>query len=227
MRLSSVKALIVLAAFSIAGAGRAQDDQAADRGKPRFYVGVALGRSVDLNSALSLSSAGAPPEILDRFGDRSPPSSAKALKLVAGSRPARVVGVELQYVEFGEGEIPGPTGNSVISSHVAMESSADATMLSALLFAPLRSPSFDVYGKVGVANLDESLRGYAVIVGAPCLSSPCTFIADVHEADSHPYFAVGFRAEITRMVAFRAEYEAIDRDGEDTTMFSLGVAWEH
>jgi len=107
-----------------------------------------------------------------------------------------------------------------------MEGSADATMLSALLFVPLRSPSFDVYGKVGVANLDESLRGYAAIIGAPCPASPCIFSVDVHEADSHPYFAVGFRAEITRMVAFRAEYEAIDRDTEDTTMFSVGVAWE-
>jgi hypothetical protein len=45
--------------------------------------------------------------------------------------------------------------------------------------------------------------------------------------DSHPYVGIGARfKEAGRAWAFRVEYEAIDGDGEDTTMLSVGVAWE-
>jgi outer membrane protein with beta-barrel domain len=90
-----------------------------------------------------------------------------------------------------------------------------------------RRRPFDVYGKVGVATGDESFQGYAVVFGAPCVPVYCSFSGDANQTDSHPYFGVGFRHEISRMLAFRAEYEAIDRNGDDATTFSLGVAWEH
>jgi len=42
-----------------------------------------------------------------------------------------------------------------------MKADANAWVLSALLFIPESSPTFDVYGKVGVAELDESFSAYA------------------------------------------------------------------
>jgi hypothetical protein len=225
MRLSYIGAFTTFAAFSITGASRAQDEQSAARVRPRVYVGVALGQS-QLGAA-DLESTGAPPVVLDRFGNTSPSGDITGWKLAVGFRPVRLVGVELQYLDFGEGEIAPPTGNAIFRAHVDMETSADATVLAALVFLPLRSPSFDVYGKVGVAELDESLRAHAlVVVGSPCIPLACNFSSDEHGTDSFPYFGIGVRVAISRAAAFRLEYEAIDRDGDDTTMWSVGVAWE-
>jgi len=222
-----VNASIALVALNLACAGKAQDENGtADRDKPRFYVGAALGKA-HLN--VDLASTGAPPLVLDRFVNRSPPDSTTGWKLTAGFRPVRVVGVELGYADFGEAEIPPPTGNGIIRTHVDMETSADAIMLAAVLFVPLRSPALDVYGKVGVAKLDESFQVHALVSDPPCTPLTCTnFSNSGHNTGSHPYFGVGFRHEITRAIALRLEYEAIDRDsGDDTEMWSVGLAWEH
>jgi len=58
-------------------------------------------------------------------------------KLVVGFRPLRVVGAEFQYVDFGEGnrEKRG-SGGQVPFQIVSLESSTDATVLTALLFVP-------------------------------------------------------------------------------------------
>jgi hypothetical protein len=214
-----------LAAFSVGNAGLAQgEDPSADGAWPRFHIGAALGKS---HLSGDLLSAGAPPEVLERLGNRSPPDDTGGWKLAFGFRPARAVGMEIQYVDFGEAEIPPPTGNGIVRTHVDMETSADAIVLAALLFVPLRSRPFDVYGKVGVAKLDGSLRVHALVTGAPCVPLACNFNADLDDTGTHPYLAVGLRHPITRGVAFRVEYEAIDGDvGDDTRMFSLGFALE-
>jgi len=226
MRASSLTALAAIAAFGTTGALRAQDEERnQDEGWRRFHVGVAVGES---HLAPSLSSTGAPPEVIERFGDRSPPDPT-GWKLVAGFRPARVVGVEVQFIDFGTAEIPPPSGHGIVRTHVDMESSADATVLTALLFIPKQSPAFDVYGKIGVGKLNESFRAHALVVefGSPCYPFPCSFSTDKRQSDAHPYFAIGFRHEIGRAAAFRVEYETIHGDaGDDTTMFSAGVAWE-
>jgi opacity protein-like surface antigen len=219
--------LVAVAAFSLApGAAQAQDEaQGAERSWPRFYVGGAIGRSH--GHAGSLSSLGAPPEILDYFGDTAPDGSGDAWKFAVGFRPLRAVGVELQYLDLGDAEIPSPTGNAIVRTHVDMESSVHATVLAALLFIPLRSQAFDVYGKVGVANVGESLRAHALRTGAPCVPLACNFSADRHETESQPYVGMGVRLDISRSVAFRLEYEAIDRDaGDDGTLVSAGVVWQ-
>ena len=222
---TALAVLTAIAAFATTVELRAQDeDQRQDRNWRRFHVGAAVGQS---HLGPDLASTGAPPEILDRFGNRSPPDNPTGWKLVAGFRPARLVGVEVQYVEYGTAEIPPPSGNGIFRTHVDMESTADATVLTALLFVPMPSPAFDIYGKVGVAKLDETVRAHALLVGAPCFPLACNFSGDKDQSGSHPYFAIGFRHEIGRMLAFRAEYEVVDRDsGDDTTMLSVGVAWE-
>ena len=56
---------------------------------------------------------------------------------------------------------------------------------------------------------------------------PCTFSSDVDQSDSGAYLGFGARFRIARAVAVRVEYEALDRDvGDNTTMLSLGIAWE-
>jgi hypothetical protein len=157
-------------------------------------------------------------------------------KLLAGFRPVRIVGVEVQYVDFGEAtrEVAGGwrLGGGQVGPFYEQTNSTkvrpNAWVLSALLFIPEQFPSFDVYGKVGVAALKHSFSTnttrYECVPIIPCLS---TVNSDVHESDARPYLGLGARLKVARAVAVRFEYESIDRDaGHSTTMLSLGFAWE-
>ena len=119
----------------------------------------------------------------------------------------------------------------VTISGLTMKGRSTAWVVSGVLFIPERSPTADVYAKVGVAELDESLEAqhFAIVVGG-CVISACPRIdveSEVRQSDSRPYVGIGARFKVARAVGVRVEYEAIDRDpGDDTTMLSLGVALE-
>jgi hypothetical protein len=122
-----------------------------------------------------------------------------------------------------------------------MSASAKGLVLAAMLFFPEPLASFDVYTKVGVAHLDESLDAYAQDLLTPeCQPSPltvgpgrsfppfCFFSNAVDQSDSGAYLGFGARFKIARAAGVRVEYEAVDRDGGDpTTLLSVGIAWEH
>ncbi len=167
-------------------------------------------------------------------------------KLVVGFRPLRVIGVELQFVDFGEEDTNANGGfqyggqlRGIWQQETEMEVSTQALVLSAVLFIPETSPRFDVYAKVGAAQLDESISARAirrseiecpppgVRIGASG-AGPCEFTSDVYERESGPYVGIGARFKVAHEAALRVEYEAIDSAfGDATTMFSVGIAWEH
>jgi len=210
--------LVSIAAFGAVAAAQAQDEW------PLFHVGGAVSQA---DGGPDLASMGAPEWALNIFGPVSPEPSA-GWKIVAGFRPTRVVGAELQYVDLGEAEtiIPG-TPNSAMYRRLNIKSSAEATVLTALLFVPERLSLFDVYGKIGVARLEESFQVHAFESFAPCLPLPCTFDRNETQTDSRPYVGIGAWVEIGRAAAARLEYEVIDGDvGDDWRMVSIGVAWE-
>jgi hypothetical protein len=157
-------------------------------------------------------------------------------KLVAGFRPVRVVGVEVQYVDFGEAtrEVAGgwTLGGGQVGPFYEQTNSTkirpEAWVLSALLFIPESLPAFDVYGKVGVAALKHAFSTnttrHECVPIFRCLS---TVDSDVHQSDARPFLGLGARLKVARAVAVRFEYELIDRDaGDNTSMLSLGFAWE-
>ena len=82
--------------------------------------------------------------------------------------------------------------------------------------------------RLGIAKIEESLR---VLVYDYHFCGPpgpnCTYFSDSTDTDSRSYLGIGARLSVARNWALRLEYEAIDGDvRDDTTMFSLGVAWE-
>jgi hypothetical protein len=217
MRSPGIKVLAVIATSTACAVVRAQE-------WPRYHVGVAVGTSH--LSPDSWSSAGVPEHIQP---NDSPEASPTGWKVVAGLRPTRFIGAELQYVDFGTATTRSNTpGNQVLRRGRFMRNHADATIVSALLFFPERK-SADFYGKVGVAKVEESLRVSVYeyfFCGPP--GPNCQFFSDVTETDSRPYFGIGVRFKVARAWSGRVEYEAIDGDvGDDTKMFSVGVAWDH
>jgi len=229
--------LIALAAFGASCGAAAQDQQ---RDWPRFHLGIAVGPSL---LGHDMAEAGVPEQ---PWGNRSVDSDT-GLKLVAGFRPVRVVGLEIQFIDFGEGAVEAHAGPLLGGGQVtyweqssSMTSSADGKVLAALLFIPEASPRIDIYAKVGVAHLDESLTAAATSYHPPECSpiistvpprvsypSSCSFRSDVDKSGSEPYLGFGARFKVASAAGVRVEYEAVIRNGGDPTqLLSVGIAHE-
>ena len=229
---SSVQLLGLLAAFGTAAVVRAQDE-AQGQEWPRYHVGVGIGVG-HYDFLTDWESAGVPEFIRPTRSRES--GSTSRWRLSAGFRPLRVVGLEIEYIALGEGKAEdGYTPNIGISrGEYWLKTEASATVLTAVLFIPDPSPSFDVYGKVGVAQYKESFEVHVSNWTPMCRLQPfgqkpeCLFDNQGHQTESQPYLGIGARVKVAREAAVRVEYEAIDHDvGDPTTMLSLGIAWEH
>ena len=110
-----------------------------------------------------------------------------------------------------------------------MNASAEAKVLSALLFIPEQLPLINVYGKIGVADLDESIIANATeYVCTPLLNCRNDFRSEVRQSDVGPYVGFGARIKVGAATGVRVEFEAVDRDdGDPMTFLSVGIAWEH
>jgi opacity protein-like surface antigen len=217
--------LAAVAACSVAAVAQAQE-------WPRYHVGVGIGVGRS-HLGTSWKSAGVPEPIRPNRSLES--GSGWPWRLSAGFRPVRIVGAELEYVDFGDAEAEdGYSPNQSVSrGSFTLRSRVSATVLTAVFFIPDPSPSFDFYGKVGVAKLEESFDVHVSNWELPCRLRPfgqapeCLFDNQGDRSDSHAYVGIGARFKVARHLAARVEYEAIDGDvGGKPTMFSLSFAWE-
>jgi opacity protein-like surface antigen len=222
---SSIQLLVVIAAFGTAPVARAQE-------WPRYHVGVGIGLG-KADFGTDWESAGVPERIRPTRSLDS--ESGSRWRLSAGFRPLRVVGAEIEYIALGDGKAEdgySPNASISLGDHL-LKTKASATVLTAVLFIPDPSPSFDVYGKVGVAEYRESFDVHVSNWTIMCRLQPfgqapeCLFDNEGHHTDSQPYVGIGARFKIASNLAARIEYEAIDGDvGDNATMFSLNIAWE-
>ena len=224
---SSIQLLVVIAVFGTVPWAGAQE-------WPRYHVGVGIHTGGRVDFGTDWESAGVPEFIRPTTSVES--GSESHWKLSAGFRPLRVVGAEIEYIALGESKTEdGYSPNQSVSrGGYELKTKASATVLTSVLFIPDQSPSFDVYGKVGVAVYIESFDVHVSNWEVMCRLQPfgqapeCRFDDEGHETDSQPYLGIGARIKIAGNWAARIEYEAIDHDvGDNTTMFSMGIAWEH
>jgi|HubBroStandDraft_2_1064218.scaffolds.fasta_scaffold49829_3 opacity protein-like surface antigen len=133
-----------------------------------------------------------------------------AYQFMVGLRPEPVLGLEVDYVDFGH---PRSTLNG---------DAADATLKGAAAFAVfyLPAPVIDIFAKAGLARLESTLNGVDG-VQVPCCQ-PSLFRLD--RTDTH--FAVGLGAQYKiSTVAIRTEYERFDSAGEHPSVWTLGLTW--
>jgi hypothetical protein len=211
----------LLAVISAVGSGTVTQAQE----WPRYHVGVAMGLK-DTELDVNLSEAGGIPAQI--WGDTTLEGD-RPWKLAVGFRPVRVVGVEIQYLDLGDGDgrLRGGGGGQVPRQYARIRASSDATVVSALLFIPERARTADFYGKIGIAALDEAFQvsGYDSI--APGCQPACGFDISFEKSDSVPYVGIGARFKLGAATGVRVEFDAIDRDGGDPMRsVSVGVAWE-
>jgi hypothetical protein len=144
--------------------------------------------------------------------------------VAAGIRPFKPLGLELQYIDFGNvhagaGSIGGLGGISAVA--------AKAGTLSALGYLPLPVSFLDVYGKVGVARLHETTTEIGPIpfyLLCPDVIECGPGTSDVSNRSANFAYGAGVQGKIGSL-AIRAQYERLSASGENPSIASFGVTW--
>ena len=97
-----------------------------------------------------------------------------AWKVIAGIRPISIIGVELEYIDFGHPSNPYDPNNSNVTG---CDSHPRAAVLFAVGYLPLPIPFIDIFAKAGVARLqtDVTTTTSSCPAGANCLASAHRF----------------------------------------------------
>ncbi|MGB6310743.1 MAG: outer membrane beta-barrel protein [Steroidobacteraceae bacterium] len=177
-----------------------------------FYVGGAIGQSHVRTAKEILGDSGYNYEF---DGQHS------AWKVTAGIRPISPLGVELEYIEFGN--------PSAGLSNAALGGLSKADQKVAALFGlgylPIPVPFLDVYGKLGIARLHTTTTEVSPIPFCPAgftSCNPTTF--NIADSSTNFAYGAGVQGKIGSL-AIRAEYEGVSASGGNPYIFSLGVTW--
>jgi opacity protein-like surface antigen len=205
--MKKVLAAILLLALGVTGASTRV--LAEDLG---FYVGAALGESHVRSEK----------EILgDTDYDYDFDGHHSAWKVDAGMRPIAPLGVEMEYIDFGNPS-GGPT-NAPLGE--LTQATAKAFTLFGLGYLPLPVPFLDVYGKLGIARLHTTTTEVSPSPVCPVGFGPCgpsTF--NISDWSTDLAYGAGVQGRIGAL-AIRAEYERIAASGGNPDLISLGVTW--
>jgi hypothetical protein len=144
-----------------------------------------------------------------------------AWKVVAGLRPISQLGVELEYIDFGN-----PSAG-LSNTGLGGLSKADQKVVTVfgLGYLPLPVPFLDVYGKLGIARLQTATTEVSPTPSCPAgftSCNPTTF--NIADSSTNFAYGAGIQGKIGSL-AIRAEYERINASGGDPDIFSLGVTW--
>jgi hypothetical protein len=142
-----------------------------------------------------------------------------------GIRPVRLLGAELQYLDFGNADWSRSGGNTTLGYQFPVSTTVhtNAEALAAVLYAPIPVPFFDVYAKLGPAHWHSTVNGE--IFGLPCpnILANCGRIAAKQDSTDLVYGA-GLQFKLGP-AALRAEYERIEAYPEYPYMYQLGLTW--
>lgn len=177
-----------------------------------FYVGAAIGESYVRTAKEILGDTGYDYEF---DGQHS------AWKVTAGIRPISPLGVELEYIDFGN---PG-AGLSNAALGGLSKAGQKAVTFFGLGYLPIPVPFLDVYGKLGIARLRTTATEVSPIPFCPAgftSCNPTTF--NIADSSTNFAYGAGVQGKIGSL-AIRAEYEGMSASGGNPYIFSLGVTW--
>jgi hypothetical protein len=145
-----------------------------------------------------------------------------AWKVIAGVRPIPLIGVEGEYIDFGQ---PDTHHDHFDTNYYGTDSHPRAGMLFAVGYLPLPVPFFDVFGKAGVARLQTDVTTVVTTCAPPLTCVPQTTTSYRHnETDNRFAYGVGLQSKAWG-VAFRAEYERISSQFGDPDALTVSATW--
>lgn len=167
-----------------------------------LYVGGAVGEA-GVNSQQSINSA-----LYDFDVHHS------AWKVMLGVRPISLVGAEVEYLDFGQPHQGNGLGITSVNDKAAA--------LFGLLYVPLPVPYFDLFGKVGLARLENAVTAHLPIA-CPVGVTPCGLF-QFNRTDTQLAYGAGAQIKIKNL-SVRVEYERIQASDGNPELFSLGLTW--
>ena len=183
-----------------------------------LYIGGALGRSTIRNDQIVFTSPFVTPQVYDLDEHHA------AWKVMLGLRPVPMLGGEFEYLDFGH--------PSVNSTFVDLPLEADARVKGPALFAvgylPIPIPLLDIYGKVGLADLRDTVN--ATNVGHYTCGAACpgiVWIPGVYHLNRTSWdgaYGAGAQLKLSSL-AVRVEYERVIESGGDPDLLSMGLTW--
>lgn len=142
-------------------------------------------------------------------------------KLMAGIRPVSTLGVESDYIDFGNPSagltLAGPGGLT--------QADAKALALFGIGYLPLPVPFLDVYGKFGFARLHTTTTEVGPVPYCPGVVGLCgPTTSGISDWSMNFAYGAGVQGKIGTL-AIRAEYERISAGNGSPDLISLGVTW--
>jgi opacity protein-like surface antigen len=184
-----------------------------------IYVGAGVGESHLRTGTEVIDPSGTYDGPDHKFGAHH-----SAWKVIAGVRPISPLGIELEYIDFGNPS----TGVTLTGSGALLAAGAKAVTAFGLGYLPLPVPFLDVYGKLGIARLRTTLTEISPTLFCPAQDLVGVSCAQVTSNQSdwstNLAYGAGVQGKMGNL-AVRAEYERISAGDRTPDIVSVGVTW--
>lgn len=147
----------------------------------------------------------------------------------AGIRPAKYIGAEINYIDFGTADMQNVEGNPGDITY-KISAKNDAFGVHVIGYLPLPR-GWDLFGKVGVAFLNtktDSNGNYmnsCISAGGSCVPLGLASRSESHQSTDFAY-GLGAQYQINSM-SLRMEYQKINAGSTpNADLLSVGVAWQ-
>jgi opacity protein-like surface antigen len=178
-----------------------------------FYIGAGAGYSSIRSDDSAYGSPG-------YFNDHQ-----TAWKGIIGIRPISLVGLEAEYIDFGQ---PGHHHGHYDTNYYGEDSHPRAGALFAMGYLPIPLPYLDIYGKAGAArlkttvnsvvpNCDPNFNCTAIVGGG--------YVYRHDETDTKFAYGVGVQSRFPFGLTLRGEYERISSSFGDPDAFTVSATW--
>src|ERR1700677_5055529 len=186
-------AVVAVGAFSASTAALADNPAG-------FYLGAGVGYSTVRSDDPAYGLPG-------YFNDHE-----TAWKLIAGVRPIPYAGAEFEYIDFGHPNHADDGVNGI--NNFGLDSHPRAEVLYGVGYLPLPVPFLDVFGKLGVAELQTDVTTF---------EGSSQFFRQ-NESDTRLAYGVGVQSKAWG-ISFRAEYERISSQFGDPDAVTVSATW--
>lgn len=205
--IKAVGAVLMVAACGVSTAARADNSW----GVPNplgFYLGAGVGESTIRSDDSAYGEPG-------YYNDHQ-----TAIKGIVGIRPISPIGVEAEYIDFGQ-----PDHHHYYDpNYSGSDSHPRAAVLFGLGYLPIPLPYLDVYAKAGVARLKLTLNQYESV---PCTSGcpQYALVGQSQRTDTKFAYGAGVQSRLPLGFTVRAEYERIASPFGDPDALTVSAVW--
>jgi opacity protein-like surface antigen len=143
---------------------------------------------------------------------------------IVGIRPIRLIGLEAEYIDFGQ---PHRHNGRYDFNVSGSDSHPTAPALFAVAYLPLPFPFIDVFAKAGAARLSTNLTDF---VQQPCVAGgPCPYFVPTDRrqvTNTRFAYGAGVQSKFPFGLIVRGEYQRISSQFGDPDALMVSALWQ-